>query len=86
MEKITYKITDKNGIHARPAGLIVQAAKKYKANVTLSVGEKSADCKKLFQLMQLGVKMGDEIIVSADGDDGAAAVGEIEATMRSAGL
>lgn len=86
MEKITYKITDKNGIHARPAGLIVQAAKKYKANLTLSVGEKSADCKKLFQLMQLGVKMGDEITVSAEGDDEAAAVGEIEATMRSAGL
>lgn len=86
MEKITYKITDKNGIHARPAGLIVQAAKKYKAAITLSVGEKSADCKKLFQLMQLGVKMGDEITISAEGDDGADAVGEIEATMRSAGL
>lgn len=86
MEKITYKITDKNGIHARPAGLIVQAAKKYKAAVTLTLGEKQADCKKLFQLMQAGVKMGDEITITADGEDGEAAVSEIERTMREAGL
>ena len=86
MEKITYKITDKNGIHARPAGLIVQAAKKYKADITLTVGGKTADCKKLFQLMQLGVKMGEEITVTAEGVDGDAALEEIEATMRSANL
>lgn len=86
MEKITYKITDKNGIHARPAGLIVQAAKKYKSAVTLTKGEKQADCKKLFQLMQVGVRMGDEVTVSAEGEDSAAAISEIEQTMRGAGL
>ncbi len=86
MEKITYKITDKNGIHARPAGLIVQAAKQYKAAVTLTCGGKQADCKKLFQLMQMGVKSGDEITVSAEGEDAASAVSEIERTMRKAGL
>ena len=86
MEKITYKITDKNGIHARPAGLIVQAAKQYKSDITLICGDKHADCKKLFQLMQAGVKSGDEIIITADGEDAAEAVSEIERTMQKAGL
>ena len=86
MEKITYKITDKNGIHARPAGLIVQAAKKYKADITLAVGDKKADCKKLFQLMQLGVKTGDEITISAEGDDSGEALDEIGRTLREAVL
>ena len=86
MGKITYKIADKNGIHARPAGLIVQAAKKYKADITLTAGDKSADSKKLFQLMQLGVKMGDEITITASGEDGDLALAEIERTLREAGL
>ncbi|MBO5273926.1 MAG: HPr family phosphocarrier protein [Clostridia bacterium] len=86
MEKITYKITDKNGIHARPAGLIVQAAKQFSSSVTLTCKGKQADCKKLFQLMQTGVKSGDEIEISADGEDAASAVAEIERTMKKAGL
>ena len=86
MEKITYKITDKNGIHARPAGLIVQAAKQYKSTVTLICGDKHADCKKLFQLMQAGIKGDDEIVITADGEDEAAAISEIERTMQKAGL
>jgi phosphocarrier protein len=86
MEKITYKITDKNGIHARPAGLIVQAAKQYKAHITLTCGDKCADCKKLFQLMQVGIKADDEIVITADGEDEVAAVSEIERTMQKAGL
>lgn len=86
MEKITYKITDKNGIHARPAGLIVQAAKQFSSSVTLTCKDKHADCKKLFQLMQAGVISGDEIIITADGEDAAQAVSEIERTMQKAGL
>ena len=86
MEKITYKITDKNGIHARPAGLLVQVAKKYKSAVSLSLGTKEADCKKLFQLMQLGVKEGDEITITANGEDEGEAVSEIKRTLCEAGL
>ena len=76
MQKMTYIIRDKNGLHARPAGLIVQAAKGYK----------SADCKKLFQVMGLGIKCGDEVTLSADGEDEERAVGDIGKTMRDAGL
>lgn len=86
MEKIIYKITDKNGIHARPAGLIVQVAKKYKAAVSLSLGTREADCKKLFQLMQLGVKEGDEITIIANGEDETEAISEIQRTLCEAGL
>ena len=86
MEKITYKITDKNGIHARPAGLIVQAAKQFSSSVTLTCKDKHADCKKLFQLMQAGIKANDEIVITAEGEDESAAITEIERTMQKAGL
>ena len=86
MQKMTYIIRDKNGLHARPAGLIVQAAKGYKSKVSISAGEKSADCKKLFQVMGLGIKCGDEVTLSAEGEDEEGAVGDIGKTMRDAGL
>lgn len=86
MEEIRYTITDKNGIHARPAGLIVQTAKQYSSVISLSCGGKRADCKKLIGLMQLGVNCGDEIVVTASGDDAGAALDDIEKTLRKAGL
>ncbi|MBR3997387.1 MAG: HPr family phosphocarrier protein [Clostridia bacterium] len=86
MKEFRYTISDKNGIHARPAGLIVQCAKGYQSVQTLRLGEKSADCRKLFSLMQLGVKCGDEIRVTADGTDEEAAISELEQTFRQAGL
>jgi phosphocarrier protein len=86
MREFRYTIHDKNGIHARPAGLIVQCAKGYSASLTLHLGEKSADCRKLFSLMQLGVKCGDEIRVTADGQDEDAAIDELFDTLRRVGL
>ncbi len=86
MQKLTYIIRDKNGIHARPAGLIVQVARQYESNLAMKNGEKSADCKKLFQVMQLGVKAGDEVEISADGRDENEAISELGDAMRGAGL
>lgn len=86
MREFRYTINDKNGIHARPAGLIVQCAKGFQSSLTLWRGEKSADCRKLFSLMQLGVKCGDEVMVTADGADEDAAIAELEETLRRVGL
>lgn len=86
MEKILYKISDENGIHARPAGLIVNTAKKYTSKVTLVRSGKTADAKKLFAVMGLGIACGDEIEIVAEGDDEREAVVDIERVMKSAGL
>ena len=43
MKSFVYTITDPVGIHARPAGLLVKAAKAYPdTTITLLKGEKSA--------------------------------------------
>lgn len=86
MKSITYQITDKNGIHARPAGIIVQCAKRFSADIQLENGEKSANAKKLFALMQLGVKSGGTVTVTAVGEDEEEAVRCLCDTMREAGL
>lgn len=88
MERIVYTITDENGIHARPAGKIVAEAKKYVSDIRLilPIKDKSADAKKLFSVMGLGVRKGDTIQIEAEGEDAAKAAAAMEAMLRETGL
>ena len=72
MKSFTYTIRDEVGIHARPAGLLVNAAKATGSRITIEKDGKIADACKLFSLMSLGVKCGDTVKVSIeDGDEDA---------------
>lgn len=86
MKSITYQIKDQNGIHARPAGHIVQCAKRFSSDVTIEKDGKKVNCKKLFALLQLGVKFHDAVTVSAEGEDEDEAVRCLYNTMLEAGL
>lgn len=69
MEQITCVITDSNGIHARPAGLLVKEASKFKCKITVECNDKCGDAKKIFSLMSMGIKCGDSVTIRADGED-----------------
>jgi len=78
MKEIKYTITDENGIHARPAGILVKKAKEFSSDIKITKVNKSADAKKLFNIMGLAVKQGDEIIITVDGQDEDIACNELE--------
>ncbi len=69
MITFTHTIADPQGIHARPAGFLVREIQKFTSAVTIEKGAKKADGKKLFNIMSLAAKCGDEIVVSIDGED-----------------
>jgi phosphocarrier protein len=77
MKKFTYTIKAEDGIHARPAGVLVNVALKYKCDITMKANGKEASVKKLFALMKLGVKKNDTITVTFYGEDEEAAYKEI---------
>lgn len=83
MKEFTYKICDELGIHARPAGLLVKKAGEFKSEITLKSGEKSADMKRIFALMSLGVKQGDTVRVTVSGSDEEEACTEIESFFKN---
>ena len=62
-----YIITDEVGIHARPAGMLVKAAKELSSKITITCNGKSADAGKLMAIMGLGVKKGMEVTVNVEG-------------------
>ena len=63
MVSFTYIIKDKFGIHARPGLLLVQEAGKLTSNITIFKGTDSGDAKRMFCVMNLAVKQGDQITV-----------------------
>ena len=82
MKEIKYVVTDPEGIHARPAGILVKAAAGFKSKITIKKGEKSGDLKRIFGVMGLGVKNGEEVTVTADGADEDKAIAELEAFFK----
>ena len=69
MVSFTYIIKDKFGIHARPELLIVQEAGKLTSNITIFKGTDSGDAKRMFCVMNLAVKQGDQITVHVEGEN-----------------
>ncbi len=82
MKEFTYVITDKKGIHARPAGELVKLAKEYTSTVSVIKEGKKADAKKVFGLMGLGVKNGMEITVQIEGEDEDTAAAAVETFLK----
>ncbi len=82
MKSFTYVITDKEGIHARPAGLVVAEAKKYSSTITIENKGKKADLKRIFGVMSLCVKNGETIVVTAEGADEEAAAAGVEKVFK----
>ncbi len=70
MKEQTFIITDENGIHARPAGLLAKVVKQLDSSVSIKTTDgKTAGADRLFALMKLGVKKDDTITVVVDGGD-----------------
>lgn len=70
MKKFEYTIKEAGGIHARPAGLLVKAAKALDSTITLAnAAGKTAAATKLMAVMGLGIKQGDTITVTVKGGD-----------------
>ena len=79
MKEFELTITDENGLHARPAGIVVKVAKKFTSAVTIQAGEKECDMKKPIKVMGLGVVKGDVVKVTVTGEDEEEAAEVIEA-------
>ena len=83
MKKFSYTVRDATGIHARPAGLLVKAAKVLDSTVTLkNAAGKSAVATKLMAVMGLGIKQGDTVTVTVEGGDEEASTAAMEKFFR----
>ena len=82
MKEFEFVVTYPQGIHARPAGLLVKEAKKFESNISVFKGARKGDLKKIFTVMALGVKQGEAIKVQVEGADEEQAASAVEAFLK----
>lgn len=67
-----------DGLEARPIAMLVQTATKFSSTVYLDVENKRVNAKSIMGMMSLGLNMGEEVTVTANGKDEEAAVANLE--------
>lgn len=74
MIEICLMIRNKVGMHARPAAMFVQTARKFESEIVVINQGRSASGKDVINLVKLGIYQNSEFIVQADGRDEVEAV------------
>ena len=82
MQEIKYRIDDEMGLHARPAGLLVKLAAKYKSDIQLGTPAKMVNAKRIIGVMALTLKQGNEMTMTFNGEDETDAVTAVKAFLE----
>ena len=71
-------VKHEKGLDARPIALLVQEASQYASKIFILVDNKKINAKSIMGMMTLGLDSGEEITLSANGEDEEAAMNSIE--------
>ena len=82
MEKII-TILNEEGLHARPAAVLVKKASSFRSDIVLKVDDKEVNAKSLMSVMTLGLKKDAQIQVVANGDDAEKALNELSGLAQN---
>ena len=83
MKEITLTVTNKLGLHARPAAAFVQTAAAFQSQISISTGTKEADAKSILGVLGLGVRQGTVITIRVQGSDENEAVSALQAFFET---
>ncbi len=75
-KKMTINIP--TGLEARPVAILVQVASKFESSIYIECENKKVNAKSIMGMMSLGLASGEDVIVSANGNDENEAVSDIE--------
>jgi phosphocarrier protein HPr len=81
-----YNITSAEGIHARPASVLVGALAPFKSDITLKWNDKKVNLKSILGVMSLGVSSGATINIAANGEDEEQAMAKVAEIMETQGI
>lgn len=68
MKTFQYTVTDAEGLHARPAGMLVKFAQGCASSVKIEKEGRTADAKRLFAVLGLGIKRSDTVTFTLAGE------------------
>ncbi|PTX97253.1 phosphoenolpyruvate--protein phosphotransferase [Verrucomicrobia bacterium LW23] len=74
-------IPNPTGLHARPSAVLANLAKKYKSDIRLQLGDRTANAKSLTAIMGLEVGHGAKVVVTAAGPDAGEAIAQLSKVL-----
>ena len=83
MPEIKVTIENAVGLHARPASLFVQTAKRHKCDIRVAYDGRSANAKSILSVLTLGASKGAELTISAEGEDADAALAALHGLISA---
>ncbi len=81
MKKYEFTLQNEHGLHARPAGLFIQACNKYQSTISLYKEDQMYNGKSMLGILKMAASKGDVIRVEVDGSDESEAIDEIKALI-----
>jgi phosphocarrier protein FPr len=82
-QKTDWTVDYPAGLHARPAAAWVEAARNSGLRLQIRHGAETADPRNLVALLQLGLRPGDTVTISADGENAAAGLARFRKTIAA---
>lgn len=70
-------INSQVGLQSKSAATFIQKASNYKSDIWIVKGERKANAKSLLGVLSLGIGPGEQLSISAEGEDEKQAVSEI---------
>ena len=70
----TVVVRNPQGLHLRPADMLVKQASRYTSDVRIGRDGQMADCKSILSILTLGAAQGTELHLTAEGADAAQAI------------
>ncbi len=77
------RITNKRGLHARASAKLVEAASRFKSDITVSKDGQSVEARSIMGLMLLAASLGTEVEISAKGEYAKEALTAILALIKA---
>lgn len=77
MPTAEFTITNKLGIHARPAAQFVKTASQYACDIQVEKDDEQADGKSIMGLMMLAAGHGSVLSITTEGDDAEEALAKL---------
>lgn len=76
-------VLNPEGLHLRPADLLVRAANQFSSSIMIGKNAEMVDCKSILSLITLGADQGTELKIEAEGADAAEALQCITALFEN---
>ena len=78
----TLVVTNKLGIHARPAGMIVDITGQAKSDISIVFEGSKANAKSILNVMMLAIPAGSQVTFEIDGEDEEQVASQLESLFK----